>query len=159
MEEKKIEKIFIDMDGVIAHFDHPSNFHPEDQKIRKPPRAYEKGFFEKLPVLEGALWGVRNLIRMYGIQNVYILTAPLTYNLECYTEKARWIAKYFPELLPNIIINGNKEICAKKGYVLIDDHVEWEDKWTQNEGIFYHFNGSSLNTWKHINEVFKKEYL
>lgn len=133
-------KIFIDMDGVLARFYDPSNFKPYDLKIRKPPRAYEKGFFENLPVINGASWAVRALIRERGVENIFILTAPLHKNIWCYSEKAAWIAKHFPELINNIIISGHKELCSGLNRILIDDHLDWEEKWEEKEGTFIHFD-------------------
>lgn len=132
--------IFVDMDGVLADFHKSPLFEKGDELVLNPPRMYEKRFFETLPVIDGALWGVRELMNLEDAE-VHILSSPVLYTHYSYSEKASWIAKYFPELTDRLNLSQNKEFYSKVGRILIDDYgKKWRQKWESGGGIFYHFD-------------------
>jgi 5'(3')-deoxyribonucleotidase len=155
----EITDIFIDMDGVLADFQNSKYFTKIDKVMRKPPRMYESGFFENLEVLPGARWGVRVLLKNPKLR-LHILTKPVTNSHLCYSEKAAWIAKHFPELLDSIIIAHDKQFCAGPGRVLIDDYAQdWKASWEAAGGTFWHFQSdSSRNQWIEIGVKYNPEY-
>ena len=159
--------LLVDMDGVLAdyygHFctvfkalhpeveiipeSHLSNFYIEDayppqykDEIRRI--TCEKGFFEGIPPVEGAIEAFKGLLADERF-NVRICTAPeLEYtNQDCFSEKARWIEKYLgPEALKRTIITKDKTLIM--GDYLIDDKPE--------------ITGSTDPLWCHI--VFHQRY-
>jgi len=137
--------VYIDMDGVIADFRSSSYFIKKDPVVSAPPRMYEHGFFENLPVVDGALWGVRSLLKNKNL-DIYILTQPVKESSISYTEKANWIAKWFPELSGKIIMTQHKELLSAHGRILIDDaDWKWKEAWEKYNGTFFHFNVNSYD--------------
>jgi 5'(3')-deoxyribonucleotidase len=133
-------KVFIDMDGVLADFQGSPLFTEGDQTLNNPPRMYEKRFFETLPVVDGALWAVRELLNIEGIE-VHILTQPVLNTHYSYSEKASWVAKYFPELISKLHLTQNKEFFSQSGRVLVDDcGWKWKEKWKNEGGEFIKFD-------------------
>lgn len=160
---ENITDVFIDMDGVIAYFTGSPHFKPFDKNMRKPPRMFEEGFFENLPVLPGARWGVRVLLKNPNL-NVCILTQPVSTSAICYSEKVSWIAKIFPELLERIMIVHDKGFVSAPGRILIDDMDDrWKQKWESHGGRFIHFNPDNaeqcwIDICKELNpDYFNKE--
>lgn len=135
-------KVFIDMDSVIADFvNAPALNGAKNRGYGNYPEMYEVGFFEDLPVIPGALSTVREIIKLFGIENTYILTQPVKETHYSYSEKAAWIAKWFPELSNNLILTQHKGLEAAPGRVLIDDNAEkWKNKWEGGGGTFVWFN-------------------
>ena len=162
---EKVIHVFIDMDGVLAHFSGSKLFKKYEKVARKPPRMYEEGFFENLPVLPGARWAIRVLLKNPNIK-LHILTKPVINSYNCYGEKVAWIAKNFPELLPSVNIVHNKIFLAGPGRVLIDDYAEeWKEEWEAAGGTFWHFlTDDSQTEWldicvKYHPDYFNMEYL
>lgn len=157
--DNQIKDIFIDMDGVLADFAKSKNFQKVDKVMRKPPRMFEVGFFEGLDVLPGARWAIRVLLKNPEIK-LHILTKPVFNSHICYSEKASWIAKHFPELLDSIIIAHDKKFCAGPGRVLIDDYPdEWKVSWEAAGGVFWSFNtDQSELEWLGIAKAYNPDY-
>jgi 5'(3')-deoxyribonucleotidase len=131
--------VFIDMDGVLSNFEGSKHFKPTDKVMRKPPRGFEEGFFESLPVIPGARWAIRTLLKNENL-DVRILTKPVHRSYLCYSEKVSWIAKHFPELLEKITITHDKIMLAAPGRILIDDYAQdWQEGWIKAGGEFIHF--------------------
>lgn len=132
--------VYIDMDGVVADFCGSQHFTKTDPLTRSPSRMYEVGFFETLPPIQGALWGVRSLLKNPNL-DIFICSQPVKESSISYTEKANWIAKWLPELSGKIILTQNKEHLAGPNRILIDDAGwKWKDKWEAAGGEFLHFN-------------------
>lgn len=112
-------RVLLDMDDTIADF---AKALPKDWEGRNPPYMYEKGFFENLEPIPGALLGVQSLYRHREIE-LEIVTKPVALSPISYTEKVNWIAKWFPYLLDKITMTQDK--ANIKGDILIDDH-KWE---------------------------------
>jgi 5'(3')-deoxyribonucleotidase len=151
VDPEELKHVFIDMDGVLAHFSKSKLFQPYDNIMRKPPRMYEDGFFEGLPPLDGARWAIRVLLKNPKLK-VHILTKPPTNSIASYSEKAAWISKNFPELLDSIFIGHDKDFLAGPGRVLIDDFdMDWRAGWEKAGGEFIHFNtDNSRDEWIRI---------
>lgn len=143
--------VCIDMDGVLTDFEGSENFRPSDKVMRKPPRSFEKGFFENLDVLPGARWAIRVLLKNPNLR-VQILTKPVHRSYLCYSEKVAWIAKNFPELLERITITHDKSLLAAPGRILIDDYAQdWQAGWEERGGRFIHFQTkNSAEHWEAI---------
>lgn len=137
--------LYIDMDCVIADFCKGAAERGYDRSMKAPPCMYADGFFLNLSPLSGALESVRALIRS-GLYDIHILTQPLAYSPISYTEKAQWIAKWFPELIEKITMTQDKSLL--KGQYLIDDNLKWQGF----EGRFIHFNpeADSAAMWQDV---------
>ena len=151
-----IEHIYIDMDNTIADFNRSPMLKEEIQPgvWVTPSEMYSPGFFETLSPLDGALAGVREVIKFAKKNNikVHILSKPVAISAYSYSEKVAWIMKWFPELFGNIILCQDKGRIIGKNSVLIDDSLDWKKPWEDNGGVFIHFNEteSSLPYWKGI---------
>lgn len=158
-ERKEVIDIFIDMDGVLADFSGSKLFRKYEKTMRKPPRMHEEGFFETLPVLPGARWAIRVLLKNPHLR-LHILTKPVTTSYQCYGEKVAWIAKNFPELLGSIIIAHDKKFIGGPGRVLIDDFAdEWKADWEAAGGVFEHFiTDKSKEKWKELAVKYNPDY-
>lgn len=150
---KKI--IQLDMDDTIANFrGHPML--PKNPTQADVYHMYEVGFFRSLQVIDGALIGVRKLIRMgYDVQ---ICSQPLAESAHSYMEKVQWIALHFPDLIHKINLTQDKGLI--KGDYLIDDNPgKWKEKFEANGGKFIHFDyeKNHAENWHQITEFLKKE--
>lgn len=144
----KKTKVYIDMDGVIADF--CAGVGGEMRGYGEYPEMYRHGYFENLPLIEGALEYVRKIALKY---DVYILTQPVMQSAHSYSEKVTWILKHFPELMGKIIMTQEKGLLARDGDVLIDDNGDkWAGPWKENDGYFFHFDTRKkpLDNWNDI---------
>lgn len=87
-----------------------------------------QGWFENLPIVDGAQDGVAILEQHF---DVWICTKPLEANPWCRDEKAAWIRRFFPHLEEKLILAPDKGMV--RGAILLDDaiklkwlsHAEW----------------------------------
>lgn len=129
--------LFLDMDNVLADFSASPRL-KGDPIAWNPSEMYEKFFFEELPPVEGCLSAVREFLKM-GLE-VHILSQPVKETHYSYSEKAAWVAKWFPELLGNIHLTQKKQFFAGTNHILIDDNEEkWGKLWQEGGGTFIHF--------------------
>lgn len=110
-----MNRVFVDMDGVIVDFDAYKTTHglTGDEVKRKP------GAYLAMPPIAGAKEAVRSLIGM-GFE-VWIATKPPTGVPYAYSDKAAWIFEHLPELKRRIIITHDKGILGDAGDFLCDD--------------------------------------
>lgn len=110
-----MNRIFIDMDGVIVDFDGFKKIHGlTGQEVKKRCGAYLD-----MDPMPGALFSVKSLIGMG--YDVWIATKPPTGIAFAYADKAAWIFKHLPELKRKIIITHDKGLLGDDGDWLIDD--------------------------------------
>lgn len=108
-------KIFIDMDGVLVDFEGYMLKHGlTGDVVKKIMGAYLE--MEPMP---DALAAVRSLIGA-GF-DVWIATKPPTGIAHAYSDKARWVFKYLPELKRKLIITPDKGLLGDENDILIDD--------------------------------------
>lgn len=135
------KKLMLDMDGVLADFCRSPKFQSSDEVVKSPPRMFEEFFFETLPPIDGALWGVRELLKLD--YDIHILTQPVKETHYSYSEKDAWIKKWIPELWGKLILTQNKELLSSKDRILVDDNqIKWSDSWVAGGGVFYYFDYS-----------------
>lgn len=142
--------VFIDLDDTLADFKGAKQF----RNGFDVSYMFETGFFLSLKPIEGSLVAVRQIIRLgYDVQ---ILSQPVAESAHCYSEKAQWVALYFPELINKINLTQDKGLF--KGDYLIDDNEEkWKNKFEANGGKFVHFDHESNHRvqWGKIVSFFK----
>ena len=110
-----MNRIFVDMDGVLVDFD---RFRDErgltGDQVKAMPGAYL--FMCAIP---GALEAVRSLIGM-GFE-VWLATKPPTGLPHAYSDKVAWILQHLPELKRRIILTHDKGLLGDAGDYLCDD--------------------------------------
>lgn len=94
---------------------------PEKQlmRLRAENIYHAKGFYENLPVVDGAVPALNELVELgYDIR---VCTSPLTEYRNCVLEKYEWIERHFGrEFTRRIVMCKDKTII--RGDFLIDDH-------------------------------------
>ena len=128
------------MDDTLCHFE--KAFHKAVALNPKQPFPQSQwGFFLGLEPYDGAIEGLRKLEEKY---DVWILTKPSTRNLNCYTEKAKWIYDHFgQDIVDKLIICPDKALL--KGDYLIDDKI-----WSDFEGEQLHFLSDEYPDWEAV---------
>ena len=140
----KIDKIFVDMDGVLADFvrgvEGPKYLNgplvSEQTYDSRKIELSNKGLFRDLPIMPGMLKLI-NYIKESGI-DWEILTASGSLNRTVVAkDKIYWIRKHVdPKVIVTAIIKGeDKAAFARSNHVLIDDRKSNIDAWTEAGGI------------------------
>jgi 5'(3')-deoxyribonucleotidase len=110
-----MNRIFIDLDGVLVDFDAYKSTHGlTGDEAKKKQNAY----LEMSPIPD-ALQSVRSLIGM-GYE-VWVATKPPTGVAFAYADKAQWVLDHLPELKRRIIITHDKGLLGDQRDYLIDD--------------------------------------
>lgn len=149
--------IFLDMDQVLADFPRSEAFKDGCRRPR-PPEMFEEFFFEKLPPVPGSLSSVRKIMEIPNTE-LHILTKPVKETHYSYSEKAAWVAKWFPELRSKLTLTQDKGLLARENRILIDDDAkQWKSVWEANGGTFIHFNYQEMDhrvMWNMVVETLK----
>lgn len=114
-ERTAMNRVFVDMDGVIVDFNtHKTANGLTGDGVKRRQRAY----LEMQPI-PGAKEAVRSLIGM-GFE-VWIATKPPTGVPHAYSDKAAWVFQHLPELKRRIIVTHDKGLLGDMGDFLCDD--------------------------------------
>ena len=143
-----LERIYIDLDGVITDFDKGTkllgNFHSEEEieQMWKLIAKWGVGFWESL---EKTPWADRLIsqLRLFNIP-LYFLSSPG--NLQKHPDsvpyascgKMLWVHKYYPDI--ELILARSKHLLAKKGTYLIDDTRDKVDSFAALGGYTHFWN-------------------
>jgi 5'-nucleotidase len=113
-----MNRVFVDMDGVIADFD--------GMKVKLGISGDElvelHGAFQMLEPIAGAKEALDELPQ-YGY-DVWIATRPAPSHPMTYHDKVVWIMKHFPQLKKKVIMTQHKGLLGDRDDVLIDDRPE-----------------------------------
>jgi 5'(3')-deoxyribonucleotidase len=145
-----MKRIFIDMDGVICDYFSHARKSIERSPRQKYPQS-QWGFFLDIPEIENAVKSINHLKNFYDVR---ILTRPSINNLNCFSEKAKWVLDHLGfEMLEKLIISSDKSIV--KGEYLIDDQNNAnQDKF---EGKWIKFGSSEFPNWNSVIAYFLSE--
>lgn len=110
-----MNKVFIDMDGVIVDFERCMR----ERNLTADQLKEASGAYLNMKAIKGAIAAVREVIDM-GYE-VWIATKPPTGIAYAYSDKAQWIFNYIPELKKRIIITHDKGLLGDAGDYLCDD--------------------------------------
>jgi 5'(3')-deoxyribonucleotidase len=135
------KRLYIDMDGVLCDF---KKAYIEQLEInpRQPYPQSQYGFFLELQPIEQSIESV-NILKEYF--EIWILTRPSIYNINCYSEKAFWIKKYLGiDMQEKTILCSNKSLL--KGHFLVDD--QFEHGQSEFEGQHLHFGSETFKNWE-----------
>jgi len=150
------EKIYFDMDGVLADFNRGVN---ELCGMETPPQGegwkpgcddlmwervrLQDHFYNRLHVMPGAMEMFDVIYSRYGDRCEILSAVPRPEKgiLTAREDKIRWMRRYFPEqVVVNIVLRKEKPLfCKGKGCILIDDFSENVKAWEKNggTGIFH----------------------
>ncbi len=110
-----MNRIFIDLDGVVVDFDkYKLSLGKPGEWVKMQPGAYLA-----MEPIEGAIEAIRHLLKMEF--DVMIATKPPTGVAHAYGEKAQWVLNHIPELERKIILMHDKGLLGDHGDFLIDD--------------------------------------
>jgi len=143
--DKKLKKVYVDMDGVLCDFISASE---RDKKLfpKQPFPQSRLGFFLELEPMKDAIESFKKLEEKY---DVWILTRPSVQNVACYTEKAMWVRNHLGlETQRKTIMACDKSLL--KGDFLIDDVTEHGQ--SEFEGEHIHFGQEKFPDWKSVVE-------
>jgi 5'-nucleotidase len=159
---KKMKRILVDMDGVLADVYHRFfELHKEESGKRlsvsdirgmKEAEAFPNqikwvntpGFFRTVPVMTGSQDVLRKLNQNYEVVIVSMATEfPL-----CLTDKQLWLNEYFPFIgWQQMIFCGNKNIIMAD--IMIDDHPKNLDNFNGKTIIFTQPHNMNLADSRH----------
>ena len=145
---KKYDKMYLDMDGVLADFDlsftglsgmEPSAYESKYGKDAFWEKIYEDPNFFKGLLAYGHLDSLLGICERYS-DSLCVLSSPSRVNTPlCMIQKRDWVdsalGPYFPA-----IFTSNKGKYAGANKVLIDDTPKKIDDWVKKGGIGYLFD-------------------
>ncbi len=164
----EVEKIYFDMDGVLADFDRgvrelchrePLNqmtsTPEEDLKLWDAIRPIEH-FYDLLEILPGSDLMLRSLLKKYGDRCEILTGIPKPHkNIKNAGEdKKKWMARNFgPEIKVNVVFKEQKkERCNGAGCILIDDYPKNIEAWRElgGTGILFTDAESAIQELKEL---------
>ncbi len=155
-----MKTLYIDMDGVVADFEAGmKEILPHVELGEEGVLSYEErsklvdeavlnspGFFEKLPVIEGAPWAIYELIDS-NKYNIYFLSTPMCNVLHSYGGKRAWLESTFGSWTEKRLILTHRKDLAIGDY-LIDDRTR--NGAGEFKGELILFGGKQFPNWESV---------
>ena len=145
-------RIFIDMDGVIAHFEKAAENAALEKGVPKLIRPDLFVNYRNLSVIDGAIEAVAKL---NADHEVFIASTPPWTRPEVWGHKREWIGEHFPYLKRKIILTHRKDLLI--GDILIDDSRYRGQPDFQGEWYWLNKNWNNRK-WEACIEWIYKEY-
>jgi len=144
------EKVFVDMDGVLADFDLAArralailNSDPQEAFTREGLKR-TPGWYLNLPPIPGAIKGFQKLTEKY---NTYILSTPSWSNINSWGEKRIWVAEHLGDkAFKKLILAHDKGLFS--GKALIDDRDSTNQP--NFDGLHIHFGQEPFEDWDRV---------
>lgn len=148
----KRKKVYVDQDMVLANF---KKAYDEDLSIT-PSQFYPQSQFGFFLKLEEMPYAIRSFKFLEEFFDMYILTRPSIYNINCYSEKALWILNHLGfEELKNTIMCCDKSLL-KGDYLIDDSNTDGQENF---EGEWIQFGSSKYPDWNSVvNYLMRKEF-
>lgn len=166
----EIEKIYFDMDGVLADFDrgirelcHMDPLNQESKSKADDDAIWEAvknvgHFYDKLELMPGALNMFKTLYNRYGDKCEILSGIPKPHRgiTTSGEDKTAWTHRLLGEdVAVNIVFREEKKNYVKgPGYILIDDLEKSIKEWNEAGGTGIHFTSADEVLWK-IDELEK----
>ena len=152
----KIEKIYFDLDGVLADFSaglwkycgiDPIAQGALKNGVENPMwEAIKKvdHFFDKLVPMPEAIELFEKLSEKYNCEILSAIPRPhrgIKYSEE---DKRAWVKRYLgPDVVANIVFRSEKkQFCRGAGLILIDDYQKNVDEWNEGGGFGILYDGN-----------------
>lgn len=145
MANKHIEKVFFDMDGVLADFDRGVNelagfkVMPQDSTTEEEENqmwaaiASVPHFYDKLEIMPGAKEMFDYIYGIYGDRCEVLTGIPKESRgiVTAVEDKTSWMHRNFnPDIKVNAVLKKyKKNFCKGEGYILIDDFESNISNW------------------------------
>lgn len=142
-----LPRIYLDMDGPLADFDHYCQLRGFDPKEAK----LYSGTYLNLPPTYGALEGVAELLAKPNLF-IFVLSKIPSGNPGAATEKHFWLERHLPRLAQRLILSPDKGCIGTERDFLVDDHPEWANAHTF-PGTILKFKTSSSDTGHDWNSI------
>lgn len=164
-----IEKIYFDMDGVLADFDRGlveiCGITPENQMTKSDAyddmmwgKVRDAGhYYDMLKPLEDGVKVFKHLYEIYGDKCEILSAIPKAKRgiVTAKEDKINWVRRLISEdIVINIVMREEKKDYVKgPGYILIDDLEKNITEWNERGGTGIHFTGyeSVINKIESIN--------
>ena len=142
-----MNRIFIDLDGVLVDFDR----HCRDNQITPDECKALLGAYQTMAPMEHAIEAVATLVSM-GFE-VWLATKPPTGVAHAYADKAQWVFDNLPDMRRRLILTHDKGLLGDAGDYLIDDRPH-RANCEKFPGHLIHF-GNYGNDWPGVIAFFK----
>lgn len=144
-------KCLLDLDGVLTdlmtvmYSIFGTSIHPQGEydlskvfgmtqsKIWTHPKIMDEYFWATLPKMPEADAIVEYLEFRFGVDNICILTAPVS-DSKCAGGKIEWIRRNYPQFRRQFLVGPAKEFCAGDKKYLVDDSDMNIQKFRANGG-------------------------
>lgn len=116
-----MKRLYVDMDNVLVDFDGAVKQLSDEIRKEYEGRIEDvPGLFDMMKPMPGAIEAVAVLKEHY---DMYILSTAPWNNPTAWSDKVKWVQKYFGDVFyKRLIISHHKDLC--KGDYLIDDRVK-----------------------------------
>jgi 5'-nucleotidase len=142
-------KLFIDMDGVLADFMGAVHAHPDYENGTK--ELDELDVFENLSPVPKSLESIDKIISSDKYEVFILSTAPWS-NPKAWMDKRLWVEKYLPKLKKRLILTHYKDLCcgSEKDIIIDDRLANGVERW---KGVHLHFgDDGEYKNWEMILE-------
>ena len=142
---ERMKRLYVDMDNVLVDFEGAVQHLSADVRKQYEGRLDEiPGIFGTMIPVPGAIDAINTLKDHY---DMYILSTAPWNNPTAWSDKVKWVQKYFGEVFyKRLIISHHKDLC--KGDYLIDDRVK--NGAGEFDGELILFGGDRFPNWDSV---------
>lgn len=129
--------VYFDLDGVMADYENQPSY-------KDNPEIPQKGFFENLQPINGAIDAFKKLSEYY---DCYFLTTAPWSNTHSLSEKRIWVEKHLGEYAFKKLITTHRKDLAKGDYLIDDRTVNGAGEF---DGVHIHFGSEDFPNWDSV---------